>query len=98
MEALNFTLARKTVKRYRCSQCWGELEMLPDLTGKADFFFVTCKKCKDETKGYVSEAFVQRRQSESEFEKREVTRMLKKIEVLPKEERTAAQMLSEMGF
>ena len=98
MDAMNGQLARKTVKLYRCSNCWGELESLPDLTGKLDSFFVTCKKCKEETKGYVTEHFVKQRQSDSAFEAREVTRMMKKVGVLPSEKRSSSEILKQMGF
>ncbi len=98
MQPLTFALARKTVKFYRCSNCWGELEQRDDPAGKPDSYIVECKKCKEETKGYVTEHFVLRKQGESEFEARDVKRMLKKIKVLPSEEKTAAQLLQEMGF
>lgn len=98
MQALNFQMARKTVKFYCCSNCWGELEMKPEPTGKPDMHIVTCRNCKDDTKGYVTKHFVDRRRQESEFEKRDVTRTLKSIGVIKKEDRTAAQILQEMGF
>ncbi len=98
MQPLNSNLARRTVKNYRCSNCWGELEKKPDPAGTQDSYIVTCKKCCDETKGYVTEHYVKRMQSNSEFQKREVVRMLRKQNILPSEDRTATQILSEMGF
>lgn len=96
MEALNFTLARKTVKFYACSSCWGELEMTP----KGDKFEVTCKKCAAETKGYVTQYFVNRRRGESEFEQMDATRLLQKLEIIPNPHKgkTTEQLLKELGF
>lgn len=99
MEALNEALARKTVKFYACSNCWGELEILPDLR-ESGMYFVTCKKCGDETKGYVTQHFVNRRRGESEFEERDARKLLVKVGILPNplEGRTKADLLKELGF
>lgn len=79
MEALPETLARKTVKRYACSICWGELEMRPAIHLEQGWYFVVCKKCQDETRGYVTQYFVNRRRGESEFEKVNVTHLMQKL-------------------
>lgn len=99
MESLNETLARKTVKRYACSSCWGELEMTPDLRANG-MFFVICKRCRDETKGYVTQYYVNRRRGESEFEQRDVVRLLQKIDIIPDplKGKTRDDLLKELGF
>lgn len=97
MEALNAELARKTVKRYACSNCWGELELAPDLRQNG-MYFVTCTKCKEETKGYVSQYFVNTRRAASEFEARDVTKMLKTVGVIAKQNKSNAQLMAELGF
>lgn len=97
MEALNADLARKTVKFYACSNCWSDLEILPDMREKG-MYFVTCVKCKEETRGYVTKYFVSTRRDASEFEKRDVTRLLKKVGVLPKEERSKKEIMHELGY
>jgi DNA-directed RNA polymerase subunit RPC12/RpoP len=97
MEAFDRELARKTVKNYACSNCWGELELRPDLR-EADKYFVVCKKCQDDTRGYVTQYFVNTRRSASEFEKRDVTRLLQSIGVIQKPQRTQAEIMNSMGF
>ena len=82
MESLNEELARTTVKWYVCSNCWGELKLHPDLRENRKYF-VLCQKCWDETKGYVTQYFANRRRNESEFERRDVVRLLRKLEILP---------------
>jgi hypothetical protein len=98
MESLNTELAQKTVKRYACSNCWGDLEITPDMT-QQDMYFVICQKCKDETKGYVTKFYVNRRRNESEFEKRDVTRLLQKIGILAKPDYGPPEkILHDLGF
>lgn len=99
MEPLNFELARKTIKRYVCSNCWGELEMTPDPEHEG-MYQVTCMKCKDETKGYVSQHFVERRRAESEFEERDAIHLLRKVNILPDPMagKSQADLLKELGF
>jgi hypothetical protein len=106
MEALPEQLARKTVKRYACSICWGELEMRPAIHLENGFYFVVCKKCQDETRGYVTQYFVNRRRGESEFEKRDALNLLRKLHIIPDIERSPmrpgetaiGRNLRELGF
>ena len=98
MEALDADLARKTVKNYACSNCWGDLEITPDMRENG-MYFVVCQKCQDETKGYVTKYFVAKQRTASEFEKRDAVRMLQDIGVLPpREKKPAGAMLKELGF
>lgn len=99
MQPLDFLMARKTVKHYACSNCWGELEMIPD-EAQPDLYQVKCKKCGDETKGYVTQHYVERRRSESQFEEVNATHMLMKAGVLdnPLAGKTTEQLLKELGF
>ena len=64
------------------------------------FYFVVCKKCQDETKGYVTQFFVNRRRGESEFEKGDVTRLLIKLGIFenPLKGKTRGDLLKELGF
>lgn len=96
MQSLDFEFARKTVKFYACSNCWGELEMIPAENG----YQVLCKKCGPETKGYVTQNFVNRRRAESEFEEVNATHMLTKAGVLenPHAGKSTEQLLKELGF
>lgn len=99
MEALNAELARITVKKYACSNCWGDLEVTPDLR-ENDMYFVVCQRCGDETKGYVTKFFVERRRGESEFEKMDVTKLLQKINVIenPRKGMTRDDLLKQLGY
>ena len=95
---MNKSLAILTVGRYVCSNCWGELETRADPRDYS-MSFVICIKCQDDTKGYVTRYFANRRRGESEFEKLEVTRMLQEQGVLPKPERkTIGENLRQLGF
>jgi hypothetical protein len=99
MESFDLVFAHKTRKRYACSNCWGELELVPDLS-QSDKYFVTCKKCKDETRGYVSQYFVNRRRGESEFDKLNVTHLLTKLGILenPLKGVSRDAILKSLGF
>jgi DNA-directed RNA polymerase subunit RPC12/RpoP len=98
MEALNLELAHKTVKNYVCSNCWGELEILFDLR-ENDMYFVTCKRCKDETNGYVTQYFANKERSNSEFAKRDVTRLLQNMGIIEKPARKSVNELkTELGY
>lgn len=99
MESMDAELARKTVKDYCCSNCWGDLELTPDLRGNG-LYFAVCSKCKDETKGYVTRYFANRRRTESEFELRDATRLLQEIGIMPNPNagKTREQLLKELGF
>ena len=96
MELFDELMAYKTVKRYSCSNCWGELEMLLE----GDKYRVLCKSCGAETKGYVTQYFVTRRRAESEFECVNATHMLRKAGVLenPHAGKSTEQLLRELGF
>lgn len=100
MEALNESLARKTVKRYACSICWGELEMFPAMDKDNGFYYVTCKKCQEETRGYVTQYYVNRRRGESEFEKVNVTTLLRKLGYIdnPLKGKSRAEIMKNLGY
>jgi hypothetical protein len=99
MEAINGQLAIHTVKFYACSNCWGDLEAHPDMMHD-DSFFVLCKKCGDDTKGYVTRHFVERRRNDNEFEKRDATHLLRKLGIIddPLKDKKADDLLKELGF
>jgi hypothetical protein len=78
VESFDLEFAAKTRKRYVCSVCWGELELIPDIRENGKYF-VLCRKCKDETRGYVTLYFVTRRRGESEGEKVNVVHLMQKL-------------------
>ena len=98
MESFDLIFATKTRKRYVCSVCWGELELVRD-PRDVTRYFVLCKRCKDETRGYVTQYFVNRRRGESEGEKRDVVRLLQTAGIIQKPPRKSVeQNLKELGF
>lgn len=99
MEPMNAELAEKTVKDFCCSNCWGDLELVPDLRGNG-LYFATCKKCQEDTKGYVTKYFANRRRIESEFEARDAIRVLQKLDILPNPNKGKSrnELLKELGF
>jgi hypothetical protein len=71
--------------------------MNPDDDG---MYQVTCKNCKEETRGYVTKFYIERRRSESVGEERDVKRMLIKNNILPDPlaGKTKAELIKELGF
>ncbi len=94
LELMNIELARRTEKWYVCSRCWGDLTM----TEKDGGAVVECVNCKEETYGYVTRHWTERRRNEDRSSCIEVTRMLQRIGVLPKQERSREALMKEMGF
>lgn len=98
MEALPLEYALKTVNKYGCSTCWGDLEMKVDI--KTGLYTVNCKSCGEETRGYVTKYYIERRRSESVGEERDVRRMLVKQHILPDPSagKTNSDLIHELGF
>jgi len=99
MESFDLIFATKTKKRYACSVCWGDLEVKPDPTDRIKYF-VLCVKCGDETRGYVSQYFVNKRRGESNGEKVNVTRWMMKAGIIenPLDGKSNQEILEELGF
>jgi len=79
LEPMNLELARRTAKWYVCSRCWGDLTMKEQDGGAV----VECVNCQEETYGYVTRHWTERRRNTDHFDCVEVTRMLERIGVLP---------------
>lgn len=98
MESLDLVYAHQTVKKYVCSACWGDLEVVCD-PRDINKFFVLCQKCKEETRGYVTKFYAERRRSDSIGEKIEATKLLRSIGVLEKPApKSKEQLIHELGF
>lgn len=99
MESFDLVMATKTRKRYACSNCWGELEIVPDMRDSLKYF-VLCAKCKDETRGYVTQYFVNRRRGESEFEKVNVVHLMQKLGLIhdPLKNVSRADIIKSLGY
>ena len=95
-ELLDDGMASLTLRDYVCSNCWGHLVAIPAEGRK---WRVECAKCGNETKGYVTKFYAQRRQSESIGDKLDVQINLRGI--LPPteiEEETVEELLKGLGF
>jgi hypothetical protein len=58
--------AHNVRRDYVCSACWGELDYRQDNKYNPRDVAVFCSDCKDETPGFVSRKFVERRITESQ--------------------------------
>lgn len=94
-ELMHPDLARRTVKWYVCSRCWSDLQMKVVDAGA----LVECVCCGEETYGYVTRKWTERKRSDDHFDAKEVTKMLQRIGVLPKPpKKTEAELLQMLGY
>lgn len=89
---LDTNKALLTVAKYSCSGCWGRLKATTD--APAGHMNVTCTKCGDE-RGFTSQKFVEKRRNQDAIDAAEVKNNLFPEPVTKK---TAAQLLTELGF
>jgi hypothetical protein len=96
-EPMSSVEAQRTMQRYCCSACWSHLNTY-NRPGKG--LYVLCPDCKDNTPGYVSKSWVERRKNESHAEAYEAKRNLKEAlpELNPHAKKQAADILAEIGF
>lgn len=87
-----------TEKNYACATCWGDLEIIPN-PADVTLNFVLCKRCKEETRGYVSKYYVEKRRSVSIGEKRDVIKYMQKLGLIPTPpKRPAKDIVKELGY
>jgi hypothetical protein len=98
MEPMSYDMARLTFKRYRCAGCYGELH--PPQPAEGGGYVVLCKNCGTETRGYVSQMYVDRKISDSVIDAREVKKLLIKLGEIPDPlaGKSAEQLKNELGF
>lgn len=97
MEPLNDVLAEVTVRDYVCSNCWGSLVKFP-IQGTRSWL-VLCRKCQEETKGYVTRWFAENRRQESLADLPDVKRMLQEAGIIESPPRKSEKkILNELGF
>ena len=82
------------LRDYVCSTCWGSLAF----RFEAGNWYAVCPECGEETKGYTSKAFADRRRQESDGEYLEAERNLRSLLGLMRERQTTEQNLSDLGF
>lgn len=86
--------ADRLVKHYACSGCWSHLVKFS--VNGARLWAVKCINCGNQTRGYVSKKWVERRLSESHAELQEAKIALRDVLPLPK--RTESEVLGRLGF
>lgn len=82
------------LNHYVCSTCWGPL----DFKYEDDHWYVLCRTCGEETTGYASKAYADRRREQSEQELIEAEHNLREIMNLHKPKQTVEKNLSDLGF
>lgn len=91
------SLADIMIRDYVCSNCWGSLVALPQ-PGSRDMI-VVCRRCGDQTRGFVTKYFVNERRQQDHFDGLEVKRLLQSLGIIsspPK--KSVDQILEELGF
>jgi DNA-directed RNA polymerase subunit RPC12/RpoP len=88
-------LAQEIVRNYVCSACYGHLISFIEPERQTR---VECHRCGEDTPGFVTKKYTERRRSDSIAEKWEVDAMLKNIGVVQKTSRTVDQLFKELGF
>lgn len=88
-------LAINTTRRYRCAGCWGVLIALP--AEGHDLNVVCAGDCPDGS-GFVTKGFVERRQAESSAELYEARHNLRKFIPVPRLNKSADEILKDLGF
>jgi hypothetical protein len=100
---LDYASAQRDAKRYVCAVCWGDLSIIETDEG----YRVICPKSNAGEctgSGFVTRRYAQRRKEESKVEKMEVRYIyihqykMPEIIGLPRETKSQAQLLSELGF
>ena len=91
--------AQRTAQRCKCSGCWSHLNIY-DYKPDRRFVLCLCPNCKENTPGYVSARWVERKQNESRAEAAEARHNLKEALPFlnPHAQKQAADILTEIGF
>ena len=83
-----------TLRDYVCSICWGPLKFVYE-DGQ---WFALCAEHDEETTGYTSKMFAERKRTESESELIEAERNLRSLMGLTRERQPIEKNLSDLGF
>lgn len=89
-------LAINTVDHYLCSNCWGSLTRIPDKG--SGHWQVHCRSCQEQTRGFVSKYYVEKRRQDDHFVRFDVSRMLVDMGVIVRVNKSEDQILAELGF
>lgn len=88
----------ETLRECVCSNCWGTLVWDNQIEDGQQVTRVLCQTCRENTKGYVSRKFAERKRAESEVDLMVVKRNLGRFMGPPKAKRTPEEILKSLGF
>jgi hypothetical protein len=88
--------AQNTVQRYCCSNCWGHVIIYPIVF--SDLVRVICPRCGEETKGFVSQQYAERRRLESFADRAQAGVVLRNVIKTSASDKSEDQLLHELGF
>ncbi len=91
--------ARKFIRRYACSTCWGELVAEP-VEGERYMSLVHCGKPDCSGAGFVTKHYIEHRRTEDHFDHMEAKRNLRAALHLPDPlmDKSTDELLKELGF
>jgi hypothetical protein len=92
---MDFQAAQIIVAKYACSNCWSHLVSYPFA---ADRTRVLCGRCGQETRGYVSKYYVEKRLQNSLGEKIDAAYALRDVIPSVHKGKPENQLLNELGF
>lgn len=84
----------ETLRHYVCSTCWGALSF----KYHEKKWYAICPACDENTVGYTSKAYAERRQAESTQEAIEAARNLRDILGLQPDKQSVAKNLQDLGY
>lgn len=94
-QLMTFEEARKLKDKYRCSSCWSVLDIFPADNGA---FTVRCMGCGDNSKGFVTQRFVEKRKEANAFEAMNAKYVLSQAVPWMKSKDTEEEILRKLGF
>lgn len=92
---MDFRQAQITVASYCCSNCWSHVVSFPFAADKTR---VLCPRCGEDTRGYVSRHYADRRRQNSLGEKIEAAYTLRGVIKSPVAGQTEGELLKGLGY
>lgn len=94
VEALTREELDDTLRDYVCSTCWGTLSFVVVDQKR----YAICPRCKEDTQGYTSRKFADRKREESTHEYEEARRNLSRLLGWKQGHHTEQENLKALGF
>lgn len=94
VEPLSRSELEDTLNNYVCSTCWANLSF----RFEDHKWYAICPQCREDTAGYTSKAYAERRLAESDREAAEARHNLKKIMNLGGARQDAEKNLKDLGY